>query len=90
MPEVSTNFGHLLSAQKIITFVLYSRNLIRALDGQVSGNLSNQKKMAMKVFIMKKMPSLEWSEWKFCAQNVMPTLAMFLTTAHLQQGNDIV
>ena len=90
MPEVSTNFGHLLSAQKIIIFVLYSRNLIRALDGQVSGNLSNQKKMAMKVFIMKKMPSLEWSEWKFCAQNVMPTLAMFLTTAHLQQGNDIV
>ena len=46
--------------------------------------------MAMKVFIMKKMQSLEWSEWKFCAQNVMPTLAMFLTMAHLQQGNDIV
>ena len=89
MPEVSTNFGH-LSAPKIIIFVLHSRNLIRALDGQVSGHQSNQKKMTMKVFIMKKMPSLEWSEWKFCAQNVMPTLAMFLTTAHLQQGNDIV
>ena len=89
MPEVSTNFGH-LSAQKIIIFVLYSRNLIQALDGQVSGHQSNQKKTTMKVFIMKKMPSLEWSEWKFCVQNVMPTLAMFLTTAHLQQGNDIV
>ena len=44
----------------------------------------------MKVFIMKKMPSLEWSELKFCAQNVMPTSVMFLTMAHLQQGNDIV
>ena len=74
----------------MIIFVLYSRNLNQALDGQVSGPLSNQKKMTMKVFIMKKMPSLEWSELKFCAQNVMPTSVMFLTMAHLHQGNDIV